>query len=286
MGNSPNIIDINNDNFQSEVLDASQDQLIMLDFWATWCGPCQSLMPIVSKLAEEYNGTLRLAKVDIDQNRQLADQFAVRSVPTVKFIKQGRVVDEFSGALPESEVRKIIDKHIIRVSDTLLDAAITQYETGETDAAIHAIQSISQQDPHNPRLPLVYAELMIREGKHDTAREVLQSLPPATRQSDQVITLLSKIELAADAADLPAENELLARIAANSKDSQARYQLGTLYTTRSNYAAALDQFLELLKYDRKFEDDAPRKAMLRIFDLLGDDPLVHTYRRKMMASMY
>ena len=280
------IIDISTDNFETEVISASQETLVMLDFWATWCGPCQSLMPVVTKLAEEFNGAFILAKIDIDQNQELAAQFAVRGVPTVKFIKHGQVVDEFSGALPESEIRKFLDKHIERESDKLLDAAIAQYEAGETEQAITAIQEISQVDPHNSRLPIVYADLMIREGKYDVAKEVLQSLSIEMRQSEQVAAMLAKIEFATTAADLPSEEELLKSISADAKNSKARYQLSSLYTMQGKYEQALEQLLELIKYDRQFEDEAPRKAMLKIFDMLGDTDLVHTYRRKMMASMY
>ena len=286
MSDSPHIVDINTENFQTEVMDASNETLVMLDFWATWCGPCQSLMPVVTKLAEEYAGGFKLAKIDIDQNQELAAQFAVRGVPTVKFIKAGQVVDEFSGALPESEVRTFIDKHVARESDLRLDEAIAQYEAGQTEQAISAIQAISQDDPNNPHLPLVYAELMIREEKYDAAKEVLNSLAYEIRQSEQVAAMLAKIEFATTASDLPSEDELLKRISADPKDSEARYQLSTLYTMQGMYEKALEQLLALIKTDRQYQDDAPRKAMLKIFDMLGDTELVHSYRRKMMASMY
>ena len=286
MSSNNYIIDITADNFETDVMAASQDTLIMLDFWATWCGPCQALMPIVTQLAEEYAGAFTLAKIDIDQNQDLASQFSVRGVPTVKFIKQGHVVDEFTGALPDSEIRKFLDKHINKESDKLLDAAIVQYEAGETEQAIKAIQDISAQDPHNARLPLVYSELMIREAKYDVAKEVLESLSYEVRHSEQVAAMLAKIEFAATSADLPSETELLDRISNNSKDSQARYQLSTFYTMEGKYEPALEQLLELIKYDRQYEDDAPRKAMLKIFDMLGDSELVYSYCRKMMASLY
>ena len=286
MPDSPYIIDINADNFTTEVIEASQHQLVILDFWASWCGPCKALMPVVSKLAEEFAGAFRLAKVDIDQNQKLAAQFGVRSVPTVKFIKHGKVVDEFAGALPEGEVRKYLAKHIVRQSDKLLDAAIARYEAGEKLEAITDLQEISKADPNNPRLPLVYADMMIRQGEYERANEVLQSLSQEVRQSDQVVAMLAKIEFAAAAANLPAEDELQARLAQNPKDSQTRYQLANLYILRNDYTQALEQLLELVKTDRKFEDDIGRKTMLKIFDMLGDSELTQTYRRRMMATLY
>lgn len=286
MSESAHIIDITTDNFMTEVIEASQETLIVLDFWATWCGPCQALMPVISKLATEYNGGFRLAKVNIDEQQELATQFAVRSVPTVKLIKQGNVVDEFNGALPESEIRQYLDRHIVRESDKQLDAALAQYEAGEKLQAIEAIQEISKQDPNNQRIALVYADLMIREARYDLAQEVLQSLPYETRQTEQVAAMLAKIEFANSAADLPDENALLKTIEEDPKNSKARHQLSTLYTMQGNYEAALEQLLEIVKRDRNYEEDAGRKAMLKLFDMLGDNELVHQYRRKMMAALY
>lgn len=286
MSESAHIFDVSNENFMTEVMEASQHSLIMLDFWATWCGPCQSLMPIVSKLAEEFNGDFHLAKVNIDENQELAEQFAVRSVPTVKFIKHGKVVDEFTGALPEGEIRKFLDRHIEKESDKLLDAALAQYEAGENIKAIEAIQDISRQDPNNPRIALVYADLMVREKRYDLAQEVLQSLSYETRQTEQVAAMLAKIEFATSAADLPAEDVLIKAIADDPANSKARYQLSTFYTMQGTYDKALEQLLEIVKRDRQYEDDAGRKTMLKLFEMLGDNELVHQYRRKMMAALY
>lgn len=286
MSEAGHIFDVTTENFMTNVMEASQHTLIMLDFWATWCGPCQSLMPIVTKLADEFNGSFHLAKVNIDEQQELAGQFAVRSVPTVKFIKQGKVVDEFTGALPEGEIRKILDRHIDKESDKLLDAALAQYESGETLQAIESIQEISKMDPNNPRIAIVYSDLMIREGRYDLAQEVLQSLSPEMRQSDQVAAMLAKIEFATNAAELPSRDELIAAIEADPQNSKARHQLSTHYTMQGEYEKALEQLLEIVKHDRQYEDDGGRKAMLKLFDMLGDNPLVSLYRRKMMAALY
>jgi len=286
MNKSAHIFDVSSENFTTDVMEASQNTLIMLDFWASWCGPCQSLMPVVTKLAEEYNGGFALAKVNVDEHQELATQFAVRSVPTVKLIKQGQVVEEFTGVLSESEIRSLLDKHIEKESDKLLDAAVAQYDAGENIKAIQAIQDISKTDPNNPRIALVYSDLMIREGRYDLAQEVLQSLSYEVRQTEQVTAMLAKIEFSVNAAALPSEEELLKAISLNPKDCKARHQLSTLFTMQGHYEKAFEQLLEIVKYDRQYEDDAGRKAMLKLFDMLGDNPLVSQYRRKMMAILY
>ena len=207
-------------------------------------------------------------------------------MPTVKFIKQGKVVDEFSGALPEGQIRQYLDKHIEKASDKLLDAALAQYEAGENIQAIEAIQEISKLDPENPRIAIVYAKLMIREARYDLAQEVLQNLSYETRQTEQVAAMLAKIEFATSATDLPSEEELVSAISANPKNSKARHQLSSLYTLQGNYEKAFEQLLEIVKRDRHYEEDAGRKTMLKLFDMLGDNALVHQYRRKMMAALY
>lgn len=281
-----NSVDVTAENFNQLVVEASQECLIVLDFWATWCGPCQSLMPILEKLAVEYNGGFRLAKVNIDEQQELAAQFAVRSVPTVKFIKQGQLVEEFMGAQPEGEIRTLLDKHVAKESDKLLDVAIAQYEAGETEQAISAIQDISKQDPNNPRIALVYADLMIRQQRYDQAKEVLESLPYEMRQSDEVAAMMAKIQIATNATDLPPEAELVKAIEDDPGNCKARHQLSNLYSMSGDYEKAMQQLLEIVKRDRQFEDDIGRKSMLKLFDLLGDNELVHQYRRKMMAALY
>ena len=135
-------IDITETNFIAEVIEASHKTPVLVDFWATWCEPCKNLMPVLSKLAEEYAGQFRLAKVEIDQEQNLATQFAVRSVPTVKMVVNGEIVDEFTGALPEGQIREFINKHINQTEDSPLQQAITAYQQGETDSALTKMQAV------------------------------------------------------------------------------------------------------------------------------------------------
>lgn len=272
--------------FADDVLDASQEVPILLDFWASWCGPCKQLMPVLTRLAEEYQGGFRLAKVNIDEQQQLAQQFQVRSVPTVKLIKDGQVVDEFLGVQPESEIRKLLDRYVTRESDTRMAAALERYNNGDVDARQEMIQIVNS-DPQNSKLRLLYVDVLMREKEYDDARAILQSLPADIREQPEVAGLLGRLEFLANAKGGADETSLLAAIEKDPDNCETRYQLSSYYITQARYEDALDQLLEIMKRDRNYGEDAGRKGILKVFDMLGGrGDVVSRYRQKMAALLY
>jgi len=278
--------DVSAQTFQSQVIDASHQVPVLVDFWATWCGPCQSLMPVLEKLAAEYQGQFLLAKVEIDQQQELATHFGVRSVPTVKLVKNGQIVEEFTGAQPEGEIRALLDKHIERESDKQMQQAIALYEQGETDQALQQMQQIILDDDQNMQNRVRFAEVLIKEQRHDDARQLLNSLSMDIQMSPEVSALYSQLELAetlAGSDDIPT---LEKRIADDPKDSEARYQLSARYAAEGRYEEAMQQLLEIVKRDRGYNDDAGRKGLLRMFELLGNQgELVSKYRRLLAQAL-
>lgn len=272
--------------FAHDVIDASQSVPVLVDFWASWCGPCKALMPVLTRLADEYGGAFKLAKVNIDEQQQLAQQFRVRSVPTVKVVKGGQVVDEFMGAQPESQIRAILDKHIVRESDTQMRAALERYNSGDTTAKQDMIKIVNN-DPHNNNLRLLYVDVLMREKQYDDARAILQSLPADIRQQPEVAGLLGRLEFLGTAQESADAGTLLATLENEPGNCEARYQLSSLYITQAEYAKALDQLLEIMRRDRKYGDDAGRKGMLKVFEMLGGKgELVSRYRQKMAGLLY
>lgn len=280
------IIDVTEENYQ-HVLEISHTKPVFLDFWAAWCGPCQALIPILTRLADEFQGKFLLAKVDIDQHQRLASKFGVRSVPTVKIIKQGKLVDEFMGALPEGQIRTYLDKYIERDSDNLMKTAIISYQEGTTKQALEQMRSIIDADPENYNNVALYSSYLMREHEYEMARHQLNSLPLAEQVKPDVRALLAKLEFAAIVEDAPPKDQLREQIESQPDAIPARYQLGAYLVLDGDYQAAMDQMLEIVRRDRSFDEDAGRKGLLRIFDLLGaDNELVNQYRRQLARYMY
>lgn len=282
----PFSIDITEENFSTEVIEASHNTPVLVDFWATWCAPCKTLMPLLTRLAEEYAGQFRLAKVEIDQQQNLAQQFAIRSVPTVKVVINGEIVDEFMGALPEAEIRAFIDKHTGQAKDSHLQLAIELYLQGESEQALEQMQQLLLAEPGNPDVRIEFANMLMREKRFDDARDLLNSLSVEDKKLPYALKLFLQLESIDVVINSPDIDALLATIEKNPDDFLAREQLCAHYKLRGDYAAAMDQLLEIVRRDRNYNDDAGRKELLKTFESLGTNhELVALYRRKLAQTL-
>ena len=286
MSDSPHIFDVNESNFEQIVIQGSQQRPVLVDFWASWCQPCQMLMPTLARLAEEYAGRFILAKLNTEENQSIATHYGIRSIPNVKLFVGGREVDEFAGALPESAIRDFLDKHIPRESDSEVEAALQAFADGDSAEALSLLQQARQSDPGNTRIALAMAQIHAAAGDPAAAEAVLDSLPAGEQDSAEVSALRSQLLFAKDAPQPGELESLRARIADNPKDSEAGYKLAMAQVQAGDYASALDQLLALMASDRDYKDGAARQALLRLFDLLGDDPLVAQARRRLFNLMH
>jgi len=275
--------DVTAENFADRVINASHQQPVVVDFWATWCGPCQSLMPVLTQLAENYQGGFLLAKVEIDQQQTLAQQFGVRSVPTVKLFKKGQLVDEFTGALPESQIREFIDRHIDRASDLAMQQAVQKYQDGQTEAAMTDMERILETDPENHTNKLVYANVLLREGRYLEAQKWLDALPVALQDDPQASTLRTQLEFIHIAETAPDAATLEQIIKKDSGNSEARYQLAIRHLLQGQHETAMELLLYIVKHDRNYADDAARKALLKIFSMLGEESDLVVKNRRQLA---
>ena len=285
MPDSPFIIEVTRDNY-AEVMEASFQVPVLVDFWAGWCQPCQVLMPVLAKLAEEYQGRFLLAKLNTEEEQEIAAQFGIRSIPTVKLFRNGQPVDEFMGALPENAVREFIDRHLPRASDAQVEEALALLATGDADSALVLLHEARGADPDNSRAAIALAQAQAATGDAAAAEATLDSLSADERNKPEVAALRSHLYFEGQVAGAPEAGELEARLAADPADQEARFQLALRKVVSRDYDAALELLLQLMQQDRSYGDDAGRHGLLKVFELLGDDPRVSQYRRRMASLLY
>ena len=286
MSNSPYIFDITAENFEQIVINGSFEAPILVDFWADWCQPCKMLMPVLAKLAEEYAGKFILAKVNTEEQQAVAMQFGIRSIPTVKLFHQGRELDEFAGALPEAEVRAFLDRHLPSAANDVLVAAEQMIAAGDAAGALQLLAPAQAADPNDYAILIAMAKAHAALGDWDTASQVLGVLPANEALRPEVVMLSSQMHFAKQAPRADEIDALQARLQADPKDSEARFKLAIAQVMQNDFAGAIDALLMLMMKDRSYGEDAARQTLLKLFDMLGDDPMVAQARRRMFNLMH
>jgi len=267
-------LDIGVADFQQKVIDASLHTPVLVDFWAEWCAPCRTLKPVLEKLAVEYGGRFILAKVNSDQHQELAAHYGVRSIPSVKAFVNGRLAREFTGVLPEAQIRAFIDDLMPSRAEPLRIAALEARARGEAEPACSLLLDAAQLDPANETVQLDLAEIYIDMHNVDAARVILDTLEHTAQGIDRVRALQARLKLvtAGTGADPVA---LKARIDANAGDLDARLRLAHTLALAHDYRAALEHLLEIVRRERTWQEEAARKTMVDLFTLLGGDPHYH-----------
>ncbi|MBU1222516.1 MAG: co-chaperone YbbN [Gammaproteobacteria bacterium] len=279
---SDHALDVGLADFAQHVLEESKQRPVVVDFWAPWCGPCKSLKPILEKLAAEYGGKFLLAKINSDDNQELAARYGVRGIPSVKAFVDGAPVDEFSGALPEGEVRAFLDRLVPGPADELRAQAVELRAAGDMPAALQKLVDASRVDPNHLGVRLDAAEIMLDLGEADEARRLIGSV--SDDADPRVPQLKARLQFMGAAGEDVAA--LTAQVGANENDLAARLKLANLLVGAGQYEAGMDQLLEIVRRDRGFEDDIGRKTLLSVFDLLGGGELVSRYRRRLSSLLY
>ncbi|MDD2893119.1 MAG: co-chaperone YbbN [Halothiobacillaceae bacterium] len=281
------VFDSTEQTFAHDVIQASMQQPVLVDFWATWCQPCQVLKPLLKRVVESYNGEVLLAYVDADVEQNLAAQFGIRSLPTVMLIKEGEVIDQFMGTQPESTIRAMIDKHILRESDVMLHQAMSLLEQGHEVEALELLRLAHELDPKNSAVLLTLARLAAHAGRTDDALSLLNSIPDNAAEAHMARELKAQIHFSRQAEQAGDVDTLLARIESDPADCEAREKLAIVWVNQGCYEEALQGYLDIMQRDRNYNDGAGRKGMIQIFELLGDaHPLTLPYRRKMFGMLH
>ena len=298
------MIDVTIENFEAEVVAASSNVPVLVDFWAPWCGPCKSLGPVLEKLEVAYEGRFKLVKIDSDQEQQLAGMFGIRSIPTCVLLMNGQPVDGFMGALPEGQVREFLDKHVptadVLEAQAEEELALDALAGGDTTTALEKLQHAVVTDPSNDDARFDYVKLLLQLGREDDAKVAFAPVIAKAAGSRRLGALKAWMDaidfVALSAYGESAEAEFDAKIAANKRDFDTRYARARWLMAGQRWTDAMDELLEILMRDKAWGEEAARKTYVGILDIIDtpkpkvaegqippEDPVVATYRRRLSS---
>jgi putative thioredoxin len=287
MAPKQHVSDVTEKDFQRQVVDASRKVPVLVDFWADWCGPCRVLGPVLERLADEMNGGFELAKVDADANPTLAARFGVRSLPSVLLFKDGNPVDGFIGAQPEGAVREFLRSHVKAPAPSPLDEAARQLANGNAKGAKRAFEDALRIDAERDEAHLGLARLALAAGDLTDAENEARAVEVGSRAASGAQSILDAIALIREAQALGERKALAKRLAANADDLEARFGLAGHELMAGRHRDALEQYLAVARADKKWRDEAGRKAMVTTFNVIGPRaPLSEEFRDRLRSIYY
>ncbi len=293
---SPYVKDASLATFAADVLEASREVPVIVDFWAPWCGPCKQLGPALEKAVNDAKGAVRLVKVNIDENQEIARQLRIQSIPTVYAFKDGQPVDGFMGAIPESQIKTFVETLISGGSGAhggadhaaeVLAVADEAFASGDVGQAAQAYAHVLQDDPGHPKAVAGLARCYLKSGDLERARNTLQLVRPDGAADEAVRAVEAELKLREQAANVGDTAGLQAKLAADPNDHQARYDLALALDAKGERDAALETLLEIVKRDRKWNDEGARKHLVTLFEAMGPtDPRTIAARRKLSSILF
>ena len=281
------VFDAKLDSFEQDVINASKETPVLVDFWAEWCAPCKQIGPLLEKLALEFNGGFLLAKVDVDKEQQLAGYFQIKTIPTLMLLKDGKIVDGFSAALPEAQLREFLGHHQITAKPQAAETpdGDLEPETADPHQEVVRLRHAVAEAPQDDTLKMELGLALAATQSYAEALALFDALPANLAMDERIAKARARIDLAERVKDAPPVEVLRAAIAAKPEDFEAHRLLGLQYLVGGQAEAGLAQLLELFRLNRDYQDGLPRKLLVEAFNTVDDEDLVRQYRRKMASLL-
>jgi len=281
------VFDVGPGEFDTRVLAASAEAAIVTDFWAPWCAPCRMLGPVLERVVRGMGGRVRLARVNVDEVTDVAARYNIQGIPAVKVFRGGQVVAEFVGALPEAEVRRILEQAVPSAADELVQQADERLAGGDLEGARRLCRKALSDSPRHPGAALRLARFALQDGDADEARRLASLVEEGTPEHEQAAAVLARLEFAERCRQAGGLDACRRRTQQDPADLEARYGLACCLAAGESYEEALEELLRIVRADKRWQDEAARKAMLRIFSIVGKrSPLADRYRDLLARALY
>jgi putative thioredoxin len=281
------VVDVGEGSFEAEVLDRSKTVPVLVDFWAPWCAPCKTLGPILEKLAIEYGGRFILAKLNTDENPSISIEYRIQGIPNVMMFRDGGVVDQFVGAYPESSIRKFLDPYCPSEADKLFGLAERRIQDGKSAEAELLLKDVVKLEPTHSAAHLALARILISSGRGEQAISHLDAISGMADEYESATRLREVLLFQDECQQVGGEQAWRRKVEGDPNDLDARFGLASCLAAAGKFREALDEFLAIVTKNKRFRDEAPRRAMLAIFSVIGErSELADEYRTRLARTLY